>query len=213
MKTANRNWRHRAIVAHLFLLLASVAAFAQDDEDTGVASSASSAAGVPSADTSKMSIPERILEESFPGLFEPMKSEKQWFWSIDLNGDSQEDLIILAKSKVKMEDAWQKLPIHNPPYEWSSRGEIQENPMFEPHYSMRPGEQYLVIFHGGPKGWKELSIASAWVLQDVADQPPEPTTFGAEDEEKTPGLKIRYDGKPGLLYFAGDRYVVAIRDE
>jgi hypothetical protein len=215
MDTANRTLRRQAIVAALFVSLGLSAAHAQDEDalDATRPAAEGEARPTPSFDTSKLPPQERILEESFPGIFEPMRSEKTWFWSVDLNGDGVEDLVIWAKSKVKMEGAWKRLPIHNPPYEWASRGEIQENPMFDPHYSMRPGESYLVVFHGGPRGWKELSIGASFVLQDVAEVAPETTTFGAEDEEKTHGLKIRYEGKPGLLYFAGDRYVVAMKDE
>lgn len=214
MNQANLTWQRQAIVVGLLLLAASLPAASarQEAQEASASGAPDTDRTVSTVETSKLPPEERIPEESFPGLFEPLKSEKEWFWSIDLNQDGQEDLIVLARSKIKVSNAWKTLPIHNPPYEWASRGEIQENPMFEPHYAIRPGEPYLLVFHGGPRGWRDLSIASAWILQDVAEQAPQPTKFGEEDEEQTPGLAIRYQGRPGLLYFAGDRYVVAIQD-
>ena len=189
-------------------LIACVALFVAALPESGLAQTAApsdqEAEGLPPE--------ERILNEAFPGTFAPLKEARPWFWSVDMNGDGNEDLIMLVKSKVKLVDAWAKLPISNPPYEWASRGEIQENPMFEPHYSIREGETYVIVVHGGLRGWKELSLGQSYILQDVAEETPELTSFGPEDE-KTNGLKIRYEGKPGLLYFAGDRYVVALKDE
>jgi hypothetical protein len=154
---------------------------------------------------------ERILAETFPDVFELDRTADPYMWSVDLTGNEQEDLVLLVRSKTRVPDAWRRLPIFNPPYELASIGEVLENPMFQPQYTIRPGERYLLVYHARPPGWRELALTAGFILQDVAEVPPEPTTFETPDGPAA-ALKFRYEGKQGLLYWSGERYVAALKD-